>query len=186
MVKKFTTSKELCYNDNMKKDIAIDPFEEYKKQSDPDIKNKAYMWSTAIGLQKVDGLKVSNYLLELARRNIEGEITIDEVQTLIESYYENYQDIETINQDIENKNQDIGYKKLDIDIPKNAKLNRNTIENVKKLYDKYHNVAFFGRKQIMECINIYPSNASSLIVKLLELNIIEKVKGHGKGKYRFR
>ena len=186
MVKKFTTSIILWYNIIVEKDMVINPFEEYIKQSDPNKKSRAYMWATAIGLQKVDGLKVSNYLLELARRNIEGEITIDEVQTLIESYYENYQDIENKNQDIETKNQDIGYKKLDIDIPKNAKLNRNTIENIKKLYDKYHNVAFFGRKQIMECIIIYPSNASSLIVKLLELNIIEKVKGHGKGKYRFR
>lgn len=389
MVKKFTTSIILWYNIIMKKDIVIDPFEEYIKQSEPSKKHKAYMWTTAIGLQQVDGLKVSDYLLDLAKRNIEDEITIDEVQTLIESYYKesqkydanqtkeadevsariskilsekafnfsaneliiihsrlfrgiykhagkirdynitkkewvldgdtviygnyydlkqnleydlnqekqydysnrttneiishlarfvsdlwqihpfgegntrtiavffikylnklgynvtnnlfaenswyfrnslvraNYnnaekginettkylesflknlllnennelknrhlhiqyeqnQDIETKNQDIENKNQDIEHKKLDVYKLKNAKLNKNTIENIKKLYDKYHNVAFFGRKQIMECINIYPSNASSLIVKLLELNIIEKVKGHGKGKYRFR
>ena len=42
----------------------------------------------AIGLQAVDGLKVSGYLLELARRNIEGEISMEEVDKLLDEYYE--------------------------------------------------------------------------------------------------
>ena len=48
----------------MKKDIVIDPFEEYIKQSEPSKKHKAYLWATAIGLQQVDGLEVSDYLLD--------------------------------------------------------------------------------------------------------------------------
>ena len=64
-------------------------FDEYIRQRDPSQREAAYAWSTAIGLQAVDGLKVSDYLLELARRNIEGEITIDEVEQLLNSYYEN-------------------------------------------------------------------------------------------------
>ena len=62
-------------------------FEEYIRQGEPDKKAKAELWQTAIGLQQVDGLHVSDYLLETARRNIEGEITIDEVQKLIKAYY---------------------------------------------------------------------------------------------------
>lgn len=64
-----------------------DPFKEYLKESEPDKVNKGYAWSTAIGLQAVDGLKPSEYLVKTAIQNIEGEITIKEVQSLIDSYY---------------------------------------------------------------------------------------------------
>ena len=62
-------------------------FEEYRHQNDPDKRERSYAWHTAIGLQAVDGLKTSDYLKETAVKNIEGEITLDEAQTLIESYY---------------------------------------------------------------------------------------------------
>ena len=58
-------------------------FDEYIRHGDPAQRERAEAWSVAIGLQAVDGLQVSNYLLELARRNIEGEITIDEVIELL-------------------------------------------------------------------------------------------------------
>ena len=63
-------------------------FDEYIRQGEPSQREAAYAWSTAIGLQAVDGLKTSEYLNELARRNIEGEITIDEVGRLLDNYYE--------------------------------------------------------------------------------------------------
>lgn len=63
-------------------------FDEYIRQGEPSKREAAYAWSTAIGLQAVDGLKTSEYLNDLARRNIEGEITIDEVDKLLRSYYE--------------------------------------------------------------------------------------------------
>ena len=62
-------------------------FDEYIRQGEPQKKARADAWRVAIGLQAVDGLKTSAYLQELARRNIEGEITIDEVKTLIDQYY---------------------------------------------------------------------------------------------------
>ena len=65
-----------------------DPFKEYLKESEPDKVSKGYAWSTAIGLQAVDGLKPSRYLIETAIQNIEGKITIKEAQNLIDSYYE--------------------------------------------------------------------------------------------------
>ena len=64
-----------------------DPFKEYLKESEPDKAHKGYVWSTAIGLQAVDGLKPSKYLFDTAVRNIEGKITIKEAQSLIDSYY---------------------------------------------------------------------------------------------------
>lgn len=69
------------------KDSSLD-FSEYIRQEEPTKREAAYAWSTAIGLQAVDGLKTSDYLNDLARRNIEGEITIDEVDRLLKSYYE--------------------------------------------------------------------------------------------------
>ena len=62
-------------------------FEEYIRQGEPEKKERAQIWRTAIGLQQVDGLETSVYLKELARRNIEGEISIDEVNNLLSEYY---------------------------------------------------------------------------------------------------
>lgn len=69
-------------------------FNEYIQQSEPQKREKGYAWQTAIGLQAVDGLKPSEYLIETARKHIEGDITIDEVQQLIKSYYDS-KDIRT-------------------------------------------------------------------------------------------
>ena len=65
-----------------------DPFKEYLKESEPDKAHKGYAWSTAIGLQAVDGLKPSKYLIDTAIQNIEGKLTMKEAQELIDSYYE--------------------------------------------------------------------------------------------------
>ena len=62
--------------------------EEYIKQGEPDRAEKSEAWQTAIGLQAVDGLKTSEYLLDTAKDHIEGKITIDEAQKRIHSYYE--------------------------------------------------------------------------------------------------
>ena len=69
-------------------DIKKDPFEEYIKNLPPTHKELGQAWSAAIGLQDVDGLKPSEYLYDTAKRNIDGEITIDEAGNLINSYYE--------------------------------------------------------------------------------------------------
>ena len=61
---------------------------EYIKQSEPGKRDKGYAWHTAIGLQAVDGLKPSKYLIDTAIQNIEGKITMKEAQSLIDSYYE--------------------------------------------------------------------------------------------------
>ena len=65
-----------------------DPFKEYIKQSEPDRRSRGYAWHTAIGLQAVDGLKPSKYLIDTAIQNIEGNITIKEAQETIDRYYE--------------------------------------------------------------------------------------------------
>ena len=66
----------------------MDNFEQYLRQGEPNKAEKAKVWKTAIGLQQVDGLKPSDYLISISKKNIEGEITIEEVQHLIKSYYQ--------------------------------------------------------------------------------------------------
>ena len=68
-----------------------DPFKEYIRESEPNKREKGYAWQTAIGLQAVDGLKTSKYLIDTAIRNIEGDISIDEANSLLNSYYEETQ-----------------------------------------------------------------------------------------------
>lgn len=63
-------------------------FDAYIRQGEPDKKEKASIWRTAIGLQAVDGLQTSEYLRETALKHIEGEIDIDEARQLIKIYYQ--------------------------------------------------------------------------------------------------
>jgi fido (protein-threonine AMPylation protein) len=67
--------------------VKKDSFEEYIKESEPTKRDKGYAWHTAIGLQAVDGLKTSEYLVHTAVRNIEGEISFEEANALLQTYY---------------------------------------------------------------------------------------------------
>ena len=73
--------------------------EEYIKQSEPDQIEKSEAWQAAIGLQAVDGLKTSAYLLDTAKEHIEGKVSIDEAQKRIQSYYEQRTDRTEIEND---------------------------------------------------------------------------------------
>ena len=61
--------------------------ESYDIQGEPERRELIYLWSIAIGLQKADGLTVSNYLISVANRNINGDITLEEAHDLIEDHY---------------------------------------------------------------------------------------------------
>ena len=63
-------------------------FESYIRGSEPNKREKASAWKTAIGLQAVDGLRTSDYLKDTAIKHIEGDISIDEVKKLINGYYQ--------------------------------------------------------------------------------------------------
>ena len=70
-----------------KKDWSLE-LSEYIKQGEPNQVEKTKTWETAIGLQDVDGLKPSKYLIETAKEHIEGTINIEEAKTRIDEYYE--------------------------------------------------------------------------------------------------
>lgn len=67
--------------------MKLEEFNEYLKHLDPVKKEVANNWKVGIGLQAVGGLHVSEFLLDIAKRNIDGEITIDEALALIEAHY---------------------------------------------------------------------------------------------------
>lgn len=67
---------------------AADEFNEYLKQADPGRREKAEIWKTAVGLQAVDGLQPSDFLLDQAKQHVEGRTTIEEVRRAVRTYYE--------------------------------------------------------------------------------------------------
>lgn len=76
-------------------------YESYIRYGEPEKAQKAQNWSTAIGLQKVDGLQTSGYLNDVAIRNIEGEITVEQARHLINSYYQNLSSREAVENNVE-------------------------------------------------------------------------------------
>ena len=80
----------------------MNDFEEYIRQGEPQKREKGYAWRTAIGLQAVDDLKPSEYLIQTARQHIEGDITIEEVKQFIDSYYQS----KTVRTDIEDRTEE--------------------------------------------------------------------------------
>jgi len=65
----------------------MDELNEDQWSGEPDKLERCINWVTAIGLQRVDGLRVSAYLIELAKQNINGDITMDEVKKRLDDHY---------------------------------------------------------------------------------------------------
>ena len=81
------------------KEYQFSEFDEYIRQGEPDQQEKASIWSMAIGLQQVDGLQTSDFLRQTAKRNIEGEISIEEAGQVVREYYISKGQHETVNDD---------------------------------------------------------------------------------------
>ena len=70
-----------------KQKYTIQGLDEYIRQGEPQQRERSEAWKVAIGLQQVDRLQTSEYLLDTAKRHIEGDISIGEAKELIDSYY---------------------------------------------------------------------------------------------------
>lgn len=166
-----------------------DPFQEYLRELEPGKAKKSHACSTAIGLQAVDGLKPSKYLIDTVIQNLEGKISMKEAQTLIDSYYEEEVDIGDAKVDIEGKKADIQDKKVDIESlisDKGSDFSVKTTVHIHRLFEKFGFDEVFGRSSVMDCIELKASGASKLLSNLLKADIIEAVSGYGKGKYIFK
>ena len=111
-------------------------FDAYIRQGEPDKREKASIWRTAIGLQAVDGLQTSEYLRETAIKHIEGEIDIDEARQLIQAYYQSKTHRETTDDDMQEADQ------VSANITKI--LSSNTLDFSAKGYISLHRRIFAG------------------------------------------
>lgn len=68
----------------------FDDFAEYHQATEPEKSYRSYAWKTAIGLQDVDGIKPSHYLVTVAHKHIRGEINLSQAKDLVENYYQNH------------------------------------------------------------------------------------------------
>jgi fido (protein-threonine AMPylation protein) len=109
---------------------------EYIKQGEPDKVAKSEAWKTAIGLQDVDGLKTSKYLLDTAKEHIEGNIDISTAQKRVQSYYEQREHRQEIEDDT---------KEADIVSTRIAELlGENTFQFSPAEYQEIHRRLFTG------------------------------------------
>ena len=120
---------------NLMKEGYLD-FDAYIRQGEPDQREKASIWRTAIGLQAVDGLQTSEYLRETAIKHIEGEIDIDEARQLIQAYYQSKTHRETTDDDMQEADQ------VSANITKI--LSSNTLDFSAKGYISLHRRIFAG------------------------------------------
>ena len=111
-------------------------FDAYIRQGEPDQREKASIWRTAIGLQAVDGLQTSEYLRETAIKHIEGEIDIDEARQLIQAYYQSKTHRGTTDDDMQEADQ------VSANITKI--LSSNTLDFSAKGYISLHRRIFAG------------------------------------------
>ena len=99
-------------------DMEKDPFKEYLRESESDKAHKGYAWSTAIGLQAVDGLKPSKYLIDTAIQNIEGKITMKEKEWVLDGATVMYGSASELRATFEydfSQEKDFSYKGLSMD-----------------------------------------------------------------------
>lgn len=71
----------------MEKKVWYEELSKFVNSDNVDAPDRAKLWKIAIGLQDVDGLKPSKYLLDTAKEHIEGRIGIEEVEQRINRYY---------------------------------------------------------------------------------------------------
>ena len=123
-------------------------------------------------MQAVDGLKTSNYLVQTAVRNIEGEISFEQANALLQSYYE------------QNPVSDLNDRTEEADIK--SVFTAKTASHIDTLQKALKAELFFGRSDVQRLLNLKPTRCSELLREMAEHGIIGPVAGHGKGKYRFR
>ena len=98
-------------------------------------------------------------------------------------------DIGDIKVDIENEKVDIQDKKVDIESvlsEKGSNFSVKTTVHIHRLFEKFGFDEVFGRRVVMEVLELKASGASKLLSNLVQADIIEPVSGHGKGKYKFK
>ena len=148
-------------------------FEEYILQGEPDQRQRAENWKIAIGLQAVDGLHTSDYLLQLARQHIEGKITMTDVKRLLNDHYKSSKvpEIQSAKQTFQSANNDII-------LP--SKCKNCTLEEVAvlQIIKQKPNIT---QKQIASMIGKSERTVKSITIRLSEQDILKRENGKRNG-----
>ena len=83
----------------------------YLKENESSNYTKQVNWEMAIGLQKVDELNPSSYLINLSNEYIKGDLTIEEVEKNLKNYYIEHEQKKQINKH-EKEYRNKGYAKV--------------------------------------------------------------------------
>lgn len=146
-----------------------DPFQQYIEQSEPGKKQKSIAWKTAMGLQAVDGMKTSEYLVQNVIKNIEGEITIQEIQNLIKTYYEEKPEnsrTEEADKVSAKITQMIYENSFSLTMGELISIHKNLFEDVYDFSGQLRQVNLTKKEWILDGDTIYYANASDLVENL--------------------
>lgn len=69
---------------------------------------------------------------------------------------------------------------------KNMKVKQPTKDKIIEIYSAFEKETIFGRKEIIELLNLAPTGAGDLVAKMYEAGLLERVEGFGKGQYKFK
>ena len=148
-------------------------FEEYILQGEPDQRQRAENWKIAIGLQAVDGLRTSDYLLQLARQHIEGKITMNDVKRLLNDHYKSSKVPET-------QSAKHTFQSANNDIILPSKCKNCTLEEVAvlQIIKQQPNIT---QKQIASMIGKSERTVKSITIRLSEQDILKRENGKRNG-----
>ena len=148
-------------------------FDEYKRLAEPDKKEKLELWQIAIGLQDVDGLKPSDYLIETAKLNIDGKITIDDVKERLNTYYKTREERSDKEERTEEADKvSAGFENDDINENKVQDKVQNKVQNdILKILEYRPNIT---QKELAQLINKSERTIKTIMTAMQEQNLITR------------
>ena len=155
-------------NDEQK--YTIQGLEEYIRQGEPQQRERGEAWKVAIGLQQVDGLQTSEYLLDTARKHIEGDITIEEAKGLIDSYYKSVDGCKSVENDRTEEADKVSARITEILAEKTfsftpaqlTSIHRRLFDGIYKLAGRIHDYNITKNEWVLGGKTVYYSSADTI------------------------
>mgnify|MGYP003400281850 CR=1 FL=1 len=161
----------------------IQGLDEYIRQGEPQKRERSEAWKVAIGLQQVDRLQTSEYLLDTAKRHIEGDISINEAKQLIDSYYKSASGRKVVENDRTEE-----ADKVNVNVTEKVNATENVIDvsqktsqkTSQKIIDLIKEDPYISTSKMAEIIGVDRRNIARNIKKLQEQGVVRRV-GPDKG-----
>lgn len=149
----------------------MEDYSEYIIQGEPDKGERVRNWMAAIGLQEVDDLKPSQYLLDTVRQNIEGKVTLEEVRRLVDQYYITKEGLQQEKR-TEEAGQESTQEKAGSTQESTQETNKCTQEMI---LDEIRMHPFTTREQLAKIVGITPDGIKKQLEKLKKAKVIAHV-----------